>query len=62
MRLFICKKCGQADLSSSDSWKVVRPKEDIDAPAAILCPKCDGGDFLIMQITITDMLKGMKKK
>ena len=62
MKAFICKECGYADLSSSDSWKVIPPKDDIDAPAEIQCPRCGNGDFFIMQINITDMIKGTGKK
>ena len=61
MKMFVCKGCGYTDLSSSDSWKVVRQKNDMDEPAELLCPKCDNGELLIMQINITVMKRGMGK-
>lgn len=49
MKFLICKTCGHVDLTSSDEWKVTRPKDD----AEIFCPECNGKEFLKMELSIT---------
>jgi predicted nucleic-acid-binding Zn-ribbon protein len=53
MKMFVCTKCGYADDSSNDSWKIVRKNKDIDIPAVIQCSKCDCEKLLTMQIDFT---------
>lgn len=52
MKMFICKECGYIDYTSSDTWKVIRQDDDIDASAELKCPKCGNGKFLTMKLDV----------
>jgi len=54
MKFFICKTCGYADLTYSDKWKVIRVEDDTE----IVCPKCNGKEFLKMELSIMDLKHG----
>jgi len=48
MKFFVCKKCGYADTTHSNSWKVKRSEED----AELVCLECGEKEFLKIELTI----------
>lgn len=59
MKILICKNCGYADESSSDVWKVTRPKPEDDA--VLTCPECNGKEFLKLQLSFESSMHLEKK-